>query len=177
MLLYGLEWARLVPWAGPWRLVTWAAVVVSLAMGVGGFMRSSHVVHTRYGHLRGLIVTPNHRALTPVAVFLGVPYASPPVGALRFMPPTNPLSWNGIKTAEMLPPVCPQKLPDVTNRREALKRMPEGRYNYLQRLLPLLSNQSEDCLHLNIYTPVIVSERLTRSSFLVPEDVRMFSTS
>jgi neuroligin len=52
-----------------------------------------------------------------------------------------------------MPPVCPQKLPDVSNRREALKKMPEGRYNYLQRLIPMLRNQSEDCLFLNIYVP------------------------
>ncbi|KAK8724032.1 hypothetical protein OTU49_011408, partial [Cherax quadricarinatus] len=139
-----------VQWAG---VVAWAAMVLA-SVGVDGFIRSSHVVSTRYGALRGLIVTPNHRALKPVAVFLGVPYAAPPVGDLRFMPPMSPLHWSGVRKADTLPPVCPQKLPDVTNRREALKRMPEGRFKYLQRLLPLLSNQSEDCLYLNIYTPV-----------------------
>ncbi|KAK7081727.1 hypothetical protein SK128_022361, partial [Halocaridina rubra] len=120
----------------------------------GGFIRSSQIVTTKYGSLRGLIVKPAHRALGPVAVFLGVPYVAPPVGHLRFMPPMSPLSWSGIRKFDTLPPVCPQQLPDVTNRREALKRMPEGRYNYLQRLLPLLSNQSEDCLYLNIYAPI-----------------------
>ncbi|XP_053679732.1 neuroligin-1-like [Anopheles nili] len=31
--------------------------------------------------------------------------------------------------------------------------MPKGRYQHLKRLLPLLANQSEDCLTLNIYVP------------------------
>lgn len=153
MLLFGVRLARLVTWASLWRVVRWAAAVVSVAVGVDGFHGLPHVVSTRYGSLRGLMVTPNHRALKPVAVFLGVPYAAAPIGELRFMPPKSPLRWSGIRGAETMPPVCPQKLPDLTNRQEALKHMPEGRFNYLQRLLPLLTNQSEDCLHLNIYTP------------------------
>ncbi|XP_071527712.1 neuroligin-4, X-linked-like [Panulirus ornatus] len=153
MLLFGVRLARLVTWASLWRVVRWAAAVVSVAVGVDGYHSLPHVVSTHYGSLRGVIVTPNHRALRPVAVFLGVPYAAAPVGHLRFMPPKSPPHWSGIRGAETMPPVCPQKLPDLTNKREALKRMPEARFKYLQRLLPLLTNQSEDCLHLNIYTP------------------------
>ncbi|XP_050737166.1 neuroligin-2-like [Eriocheir sinensis] len=142
-------------WAASWRL--WAVVVVGVGLasaGVGGFIRSSHVVNTETGRLRGILVNPNNRVLKPVALFLGVPYAAPPVGRLRFMPPQSALRWSGIRQAITLPPVCPQKPPDVTNKYEALKIMSEGRYNYLQRLLPMLSNQSEDCLYLNVYTPV-----------------------
>ena len=116
--------------------------------------RSSRVVTTKYGALRGLRVKPNNRELSEVEMFLGVPYASPPVGTFRFMPPMTSVKWEGVRKADTMPPVCPQKLPDVSNRREALKMMPIGRYNYLQRLLPMLRNQSEDCLYLNIYTPV-----------------------
>lgn len=141
-------------WAASWRL--WAAVVVSVGLttGEGVLMRESHVVNTRSGAVRGILVNPNNRILKPVVLFLGVPYAAPPVGPLRFMPPKSALKWSGIRQAVTLPPVCPQKLPDVTNKYEALKKMSEGRYNYLQRLLPMLINQSEDCLYLNVYTPV-----------------------
>ena len=116
--------------------------------------RSDRVVKLQNGNLQGFIVKPNHRALGMVEVFLGVPYAAPPVGDLRFMPPMQSFPWAYIRRAETMPPVCPQKLPDVSDRREALKRMPEGRYDYLQRLLPMLRNQSEDCLYLNIYVPM-----------------------
>ncbi|CAL4059436.1 unnamed protein product [Meganyctiphanes norvegica] len=114
---------------------------------------SNRVVTLRYGQLRGVIVTPGRRGLHPVEKFLGVPYAAPPVGKLRFMPPKSSPRWDGIRRCDQMPPVCPQKLPDVSSQRDALKRFPEGRVAYLQRLLPHLQNQQEDCLYLNIYAP------------------------
>lgn len=83
----------------------------------------------------------------------GVPYASPPVGKLRFMPPVTPAHWNGAKSAHSQGPVCPQNLPNISNTSEALKTMSTGRLRTLKRLIPLLLNQSEDCLYLNIFTP------------------------
>lgn len=32
--------------------------------------------------------------------------------------------------------------------------MPKGRLEYLKRLLPFLQNQSEDCLYLNVFSPL-----------------------
>lgn len=86
-------------------------------------------------------------------VFRGVPYAAPPVGPLRFRPPQAPLPWPGTRLADTFGSVCPQKYPDIENRTSALQEMPKGRYLYLKKLLPLLANQSEDCLFLNIYVP------------------------
>lgn len=51
------------------------------------------------------------------------------------------------------PPSLGQTHPDIGNRTAALITMPKGRYQYLRKLLPLLANQSEDCLTLNIYVP------------------------
>ncbi|MGW0536380.1 carboxylesterase/lipase family protein [Streptomyces sp. NPDC003032] len=45
------------------------------------------VVTTTHGPVRG-----EHRATGGVR-FLGIPYAAPPVGALRFAPPVEPMSW------------------------------------------------------------------------------------
>ncbi|XP_023233121.1 neuroligin-4, Y-linked-like [Centruroides sculpturatus] len=115
---------------------------------------SSRVVTTKYGALRGSIATLPNRQLKPVEIFLGVPYATPPMGSLRFMPPVTPAHWKGVRNADQFGPVCPQRLPDITNETEALRRMPSGRLLYLRRLLPYLVNQSEDCLYLNIYAPL-----------------------
>ncbi|XP_060810553.1 neuroligin-4, Y-linked [Amyelois transitella] len=116
-------------------------------------MISSRVVRTKYGDIRGFIVTPESRYLEPVEVFRGVPYASPPVGSLRFMPPVSGAQWSGVKIAEEFSPVCPQVLPDIRNETAVLKRISKGRLEYLKRILPFLTNQSEDCLYLNIYAP------------------------
>lgn len=85
--------------------------------------------------------------LTPVEAFLGVPYASPPLGSLRFMPPVTPNFWKGVRMANSLAPSCPQKLP------KSLHNLSKGREEYLKRLKPFIDNQSEDCLYLNLYTP------------------------
>lgn len=143
-------------------------IIVSIALcskDVFGASRlSSRTITTRYGALKGLLVTPegvagsNGDPLPPVEVYLGVPYASPPTGAMRFMPPGTPQHWKGIRMADRLAPVCPQRPPDVSNETEALQRMPRQRLDQLRRLTSFLvgqEQQSEDCLYLNLYTPVI----------------------
>ncbi|KAK5647063.1 hypothetical protein RI129_005527 [Pyrocoelia pectoralis] len=116
---------------------------------------STRIVQTRYGRLQGLILPlDQYRYLKPVEVFLGVPYATPPVMSNRFSPTRTPSPWNGVRVSDKHGPVCPQKLPDISNETAALERMPKGRLEYLKRLLPLLKNQSEDCLYLNIFAPV-----------------------
>jgi para-nitrobenzyl esterase len=43
-----------------------------------------------------------------VFAFLGVPYAAPPVGDLRWRPPQSAPSWNGVRAATAFAPPCPQ---------------------------------------------------------------------
>ncbi|XP_075145132.1 neuroligin 1 [Haematobia irritans] len=83
--------------------------------------------------------------------YLGIPYAEAPVGSRRFMPPGAALPWQGLKMAHHLPPVCPQKLPDISLQGTA--KMSKSRYRHLTRLLPYLKTESEDCLYLNVYVP------------------------
>ncbi|XP_066138974.1 neuroligin-1 isoform X1 [Euwallacea fornicatus] len=129
-------------------------VVASLVSYAGGssllvHKYSTRVVKTKYGALRGVMI----HIHPPVEAFLGVPYATPPVGSLRYMPPVTPSTWKNTKLADRFGPVCPQRPPEIGNRSEALLEFPRGRLLYLEKLLPLLTNQSEDCLYLNLYVP------------------------
>ena len=67
-----------------------------------------------------------------VTKFLGIPYAKPPVGALRWMPPQPVAKWTGVRRAYKFGPTCAQ----VTT------------------LGPFAGppNSNEDCLYLNVFT-------------------------
>src|SRR5882724_11909659 len=59
------------------------------------------VVRTAAGAVRG-------RAENGVAVFRGIPFAQPPVGALRFAAPEPARPWDGVRDAAMFGPPPPQ---------------------------------------------------------------------
>lgn len=42
------------------------------------------------------------------AVYLGIPYAAPPLGALRWRAPQPVSPWNGVRQATVVEPACPQ---------------------------------------------------------------------
>ncbi|WP_372783262.1 carboxylesterase/lipase family protein [Phenylobacterium sp.] len=46
----------------------------------------------------------------PAEVFLGIPYAAPPTGPLRWKPPAPAASWASERPATAPPPACPQKV-------------------------------------------------------------------
>ncbi len=60
-----------------------------------------HTIQTKYGALRG-------QARDGVVSFLGVPYASPPTGALRFRAPAPPQPWEGVRDAFEYGPTPPK---------------------------------------------------------------------
>ena len=116
---------------------------------------ATRLVFTKQGPVRGyrINVRPD-LGLGKVDAFLGLPYASPPTGQFRFVPPKSPMSWSPrIREAVKPPPVCPQVIPDLSDKNKALRYMTLGRYSYLANLFRHLKDQSEDCLYLNIYTP------------------------
>lgn len=69
------------------------------------------------------------------SAFLGIPYAAPPVGPLRWRPPQAPPTWQGVRAADRFSAVARQPLPASNSL-------------YFPGDLP----QSEDCLTLNVWT-------------------------
>ena len=94
------------------------------------------VVETASGRLRGV-------ERDGVRAFLGIPYAAPPVGPLRFAAPVPPAAWAGERDAGAFGPAAPQQ-PDALVTRLGL--FPEG-------------PQAEDCLTLNVWTPAAGGRR------------------
>ncbi|XP_063224788.1 uncharacterized protein LOC134532300 [Bacillus rossius redtenbacheri] len=125
--------------------------------------RLTRVVRVRQGALRGVVrQATRSENLQAVEAFLGVPYAAPPVGSQRLMPPRSPPAWDRgeVRLADRFGRVCPQALPDIAAARG--RSMSEARYQYLSRLFRHLQDQSEDCLFLNIYAPAQESGWLRR---------------
>jgi para-nitrobenzyl esterase len=89
---------------------------------------ASPVVHVQGGFVRGAEVA-------GVDSFLGLPYAAPPTGNLRWMPPQPAPAWSGVRDATTFGPSCPQST--IGN-----PFLPPG---------PM----SEDCLYLNVYAPTV----------------------
>jgi para-nitrobenzyl esterase len=80
--------------------------------------------------------------------FLGIPYAEPPIGPLRFAPPRPPVKRNATLTALAFGHSAMQASTPASSDTEL------GRA--LQAVFPSqkdVENQSEDCLYLNIWTP------------------------
>ncbi|KAG6442963.1 hypothetical protein O3G_MSEX002596 [Manduca sexta] len=142
------------------------------------FKISSRIVQTKYGKLQGIVLgMDEHRYLSPLEVFLGVPYATPPVGSNRFSPTRTPSPWDGVRVSDRPGPACPQKLPDLDDERNLLEKMPRGRLEYIKRLMPYLKNQSEDCLYLNIFAPLQMDEIKLALPVLVFIHGETYSTS
>lgn len=70
-----------------------------------------------------------------VRAYLGIPYAAPPVGDLRWAPP-RPVTWSGVRNADRTGPECIQVL------------RPHGINHYFGE-----EATSEDCLTMNIWAP------------------------
>jgi para-nitrobenzyl esterase len=111
-----------------------AGVVLALALIVA--MPSGYVAVGEMGSDPSMVVVSTDKGLVAglqtetMNKFLGIPYAAPPVGALRWQPPQPPASWQGQLDATQFANHCPQVasffgLPATT----------------------------EDCLYLNVYAP------------------------
>lgn len=104
------------------RLSTLLGLTLALGLGTPApsqAMKSlpSPTVETAEGPVTGTVTD-------AIASFLGIPFAAPPVGALRWRPPQPAASWTAPLDATTFGPFCPQS-----------------------------SSTAEDCLYLNVYVP------------------------
>ena len=108
-----------------------AATVVMACLALAGSPASAEpddgIVMTGNGPVRGI-------EMPDMNVFLGIPYAAPPVGNLRWRPPQPHARWHGPLDATRFGSPCPQRPDSFSN---------AGR-----------GSVTEDCLFLNVYTRV-----------------------
>ncbi|XP_074142610.1 cocaine esterase-like isoform X1 [Sminthopsis crassicaudata] len=119
-------------------VLTWG--VLSLLIPAQGDKADDPIRTTVYGEIRGTHI--NIKTLGKgVNVFLGIPFARPPTGSLRFSPPQPPEPWSDVRDASIYPPTC---LQDIV----VLEKL----MMFLKVDFPIIAT-SEDCLYLNIYVP------------------------
>jgi para-nitrobenzyl esterase len=93
-------------------------------------------VSTKYGKISGV-------REGDAVIYKGIPYAKPPVGGLRFRPPQEPESWEGVLAADKWPNKCMQP-----------GQQPGSFYEKEFYTDPAyMPPSSEDCLYLNVWTP------------------------
>lgn len=85
------------------------------------------------GAVRGVVTADGVRE------YLGIPYAAPPVGNLRWMPPQAPAKWANVKDVVKFGNSCPQTITLVTF---------------------AAKSDTEDCLYLNVFAPDGASGKL-----------------
>lgn len=60
------------------------------------------IVQTRYGEVQGVVRSFEYaKFLKPIDVYLGIPYATPPIGGNRFSPTKASSPWEGVRWAEL----------------------------------------------------------------------------
>jgi para-nitrobenzyl esterase len=92
--------------------------------------KRSPIVNAPAGKIEGLLEG-------RLRIFKGIPYVLPPVGPARWRPPSPMPRWKGVRRATEFGPACFQPKPQLSN-------------VYTRDPMPM----SEDCLTLNIWTPI-----------------------
>ena len=90
----------------------------------------SSIAQTRYGQVEGV-------RENDLIIFKGIPFATPPLGARRWLPPAPPEPWTGVRAADDFGAVAPQNPIPLD-------------------ILPAFNvgdEMREDCLYLNVWTP------------------------
>jgi len=105
-----------------------AVGVMMMATALPAVAQAGDTVRVASGAVAGT------RTAAGIRLFRGLPYAAPPVGALRWREPRPVAAWAGVRSAAQFGPRCmqPPIFADMVFRS---------------------SGMSEDCLYLNVWTP------------------------
>ncbi len=90
-----------------------------------------------------------------IATFKGIPFAAPPVGPLRWMPPEPPQPWQGIRNSHEYGASCPQQSGMESMGRSMLRDLGED-----PEKSPPNGITNEDCLFINVWSPDLEPEEL-----------------
>jgi para-nitrobenzyl esterase len=114
------------------QLTVWMVLaLVGMVLEIRAQATNAFAVQTKIEHG---IIEGNYDVKSGIQTYLGVPFAKPPVGNLRWKAPQPLEKWAGVKPAKQFGPRPMQKLVfgDMSSRSNGL---------------------SEDCLYLNLWTP------------------------
>ena len=113
-----------------WKSMRIAVYLICLQLGCigapGARSEQQPIVRIQSGSLAGINFGSNPNG----SAFLGVPFAAPPIGELRWKPPQPAPKWSGTRKANKFGSPCPQ--------------LPAPWFSYIEG--------HEDCLYLNIWT-------------------------
>ena len=116
--------------------VVCALALAGLAWGIGtSAYADSLTVKTAQGKAQGKAINEGK-----VKAFLGLPYAAPPVGDLRWKAPQPPAKWKGQRDATKFGAHCAQG-------------------HVFDDIIFQDSGESEDCLSLNVYAPADAKDK------------------
>ncbi len=102
-------------------------LITTSLLTLGSLKGQSPQIDTEYGPIVG-------SKIDEVYEFLGIPFATPPTGELRWRNPQPPQSWSTPILTQEYGPKCPQK-------------------SFSQGDTTAVFEGNEDCLYLNIWTP------------------------
>ena len=105
-------------------MLAWVVVAITASSAVAATpIQQGTLIHLADGDVQGQVIGGSRQ-------FLGIPFAAPPIGALRWRPPAPTVHWSGVLQAASFASGCPQ-LPSING----------------------TPSTNEDCLYLNVWTP------------------------